>query len=104
MKNDPGSTTPDVAAHAKALTQVLGQSEQVKLLVEECADELSSANRALKEEVAGQKQLSGIDDALEKTEAIESKVLEAADKLSVVNQALGFSEGQSDGLRADQTR
>ena len=79
MKNDPGSTTPDVAAHAKALTQVLGQSEQVKLLVEECADELSSANRALKEEVAGQKQLSGIDDALEKTEAIEGKVLEAAD-------------------------
>ncbi len=49
MKNDPGSTTPDVAAHAKALTQVLGQSEQVKLLVEECADELSSVNRALKE-------------------------------------------------------
>ena len=61
-------------------------------------------NGYLKEEVAGQKQLSGIDDALEKTEAIESKVLEAADKLSVVNQALDFSEGQSDGLRADQTR
>ena len=88
MKNEPGSVTPDVAAHAKALTRVLGQSEQVKLLVEECADELSSVNLALKEEVAGQKQLSGIEDALEKTEAIEGKVLEAADKLSVVNQAL----------------
>ncbi|MBK8117264.1 MAG: GGDEF domain-containing protein [Candidatus Accumulibacter sp.] len=88
MKNEPGSTTPDVAAHAKALTQVLGQSEHVKLLVEECADELSSVNLALKEEVAGQHQLAGIEEALEKTEAIEGKVLEAADKLSVVNQAL----------------
>ena len=88
MKNDPGSTTPDVAAHATALTRVLGQSEHVKLLVEECADELSSVNMALKEEVAGQNQPPGIEDALEKTEAIEGKVLEAADKLSVVNQAL----------------
>ncbi|MBK8579618.1 MAG: GGDEF domain-containing protein [Candidatus Accumulibacter sp.] len=88
MKNEPGSVTPDVAAHAKALTRVLGQSEHVKLLVEECADELSSVNLALKEEVAGQHQLSGIEEALEKTEAIEGKVLEAADKLSVVNQAL----------------
>ena len=71
MKNEPGSVTPDVAAHAKALTRVLGQSEHVKLLVEECADELSSVNLALKEEVAGQHQLSGIEEALEKTEAIE---------------------------------
>jgi diguanylate cyclase (GGDEF)-like protein len=88
MKDDPGSTAADVAAHARSLTRVLGQSEQVKHLVEECADELSSVNTALKEEVAGQSQPSGIEDTLEKSEAIEGKVLEAADKLSVVNQAL----------------
>lgn len=88
MKTNSGPKIPDGASHAKSLTRLLGQSEHVKGLVEECAEELSSVNTVLKEEVAVQNQLSGIEDVLEKSEAVECKVQEAADKLSVVNQAL----------------
>ncbi|MDD5494850.1 MAG: diguanylate cyclase [Dehalococcoidia bacterium] len=88
MKNNPGSKTPAEAPPAESLTRLLGQSEHVKEMVEECAEELSSVNTVLKEETAAQNQLSGIEDALEKSEAIEGKVQEAADKLSVVNHAL----------------
>ncbi|CAA9891563.1 Diguanylate cyclase (Modular protein) [Candidatus Methylobacter favarea] len=88
MKNNPGSTTTGRILPVTSMTRLLGQSEHVKDLVEECAEELSSVNTVLKEEAAGHNQQSGIDYALEKSEAIEGKVQEAADKLTVVNQAL----------------
>lgn len=70
------------------MTNLLGQSEQVKELVDECAEELSSVNTVLKEEAQAQNQPSGIEGALEMSEAIEGKVQDAADKLAVVNQDL----------------
>ena len=56
--------------------------------MKESAEELSSVNAGIKEEIANQDSPSGLEDALEKSEAVEGKVQDASDKLSVVNLAL----------------
>jgi len=73
---------------ANSLTQVLGQSERVKDIVEECADDLSSVNAGLKRELLNKEISPGVEDALEKGEAVESKVQDASAALSLVNRAL----------------
>ncbi|MBL0122864.1 MAG: GGDEF domain-containing protein [Betaproteobacteria bacterium] len=88
MKIDQGKELPNDNAPAKALTKVLGQSERVKDLVEECAVELSTVNLDLKQELADGERLPGIEIALEKSEVIEDKVQVASDELAVVNLAL----------------
>lgn len=74
----------------KSLTEVLDQSEHIKDVVEECAEELSLVNTVLKQELAGLKLLPEVENALEKSETVENKVQEAAEELSVVNQALEY--------------
>ncbi len=71
-----------------SLTQVLGQSEHVKAIVAECADDLSSVNAGLKRELQDGDVSPGVEDALEKSEAIELKVQDASEALSLVNKAL----------------
>lgn len=71
-----------------ALTHVLDQSEHVKEIVEECAEELTSVNREIKREFSSPSKLPSITRALERSEAVESKVQDAAEKLAVVNDAL----------------
>jgi diguanylate cyclase (GGDEF)-like protein len=73
---------------AKSLTKVLGQSERVKEIVEECADGLSSVNAGLKRELQDGDVSPGVENALEKSEAVESKVQDASEALSLVNRAL----------------
>lgn len=73
----------------KTLTDVLGQAEHVKELVEQSAQELSSVNTELEHEMVQNRGPSGVRQALEKSQAVEGKVQDAADKLSVVNLALG---------------
>ena len=73
---------------ANSLTQVLGQSERVKGIVEECADDLSSVNAGLKSELQDGDVSPGVENALEKSEAVESKVQDASEALSLVNSAL----------------
>jgi diguanylate cyclase (GGDEF)-like protein len=70
------------------LTEVLGQSERVKDIVEECADDLSSVNAGLKRELLDGELSPAVENALEKSEAVESKVQDASDALSLVNMAL----------------
>ncbi|MDP3032100.1 MAG: GGDEF domain-containing protein [Rhodocyclaceae bacterium] len=72
----------------KSLTQVLGQSERVKEIVEECADDLSSVNADLKIELQDGDISPGVENALEKSEAVESKVQDASEALALVNKAL----------------
>ena len=86
MKNE--TTTPVESSNARSLTKVLGESEHIRGLVDECAVELASVNTALKEESRNPSASAGIEDALEKSEAVEDKVQDAADKLAVVNEAL----------------
>lgn len=71
-----------------SLAQVLGQSERVKDIVEECADDLSSVNAGLKRELLDGDVSPGVENALEKSEGIENKVLDASEALSSVNKEL----------------
>ncbi len=73
---------------AQALTDALGQSEHVKTLVEESAEELSSVNTALKHEIASHDARPGVESALQRSEGVESKVQDASAKLAEVNLAL----------------
>lgn len=73
---------------ARSLTQVLGQSERVKEIVEECAGDLSSVNAGLKLELKDRDPSPGVENALEKSEAVASKVQDASETLSLVNRAL----------------
>ncbi|MDO9170194.1 MAG: diguanylate cyclase [Methylobacter sp.] len=71
-----------------SLSKVLEQSEQIKGVVDECAEELSSVNLALKDSLSIQDQKAEIKNALEKSQEVESKVQEASDQLSAVNKSL----------------
>lgn len=71
-----------------SLTQVLEKSERVKGIVEECADDLSSVNAGLKQELTSGEFQPGIENALKISEAVESKVQDASDELASVNLAL----------------
>jgi diguanylate cyclase (GGDEF)-like protein len=88
MKTDPKAKLPENPKQAKSLNKALAQSEHVRELVEESAEELSSVNVVLKEELAEHAPVPEVVRALEKSEAVEDKVQEASEKLLVVNQAL----------------
>lgn len=88
MNDDPQADPPGDHKPAKPLTKVLGQSEAVKGLVDEAAQELSLVSAVLRQEVSDPGAPPGIESVLEKTETIEDKVQDAADKLSDVNAAL----------------
>ena len=88
MNKNPGPDPTDVDRLVKPLAKVLGQSEEVKDLVDEAAEELSSVSAVLRQEVADRGSPPGIEEALERTETIEDKVQVAADKLTEVNLAL----------------
>ncbi len=88
MKKDSSVKLPKRTKPVKSLTQVLKESERVKNLVKESADELASVNMVLHQELATQDHLPKVDNALEKSEAVEIKVQEASVKLVGVNQAL----------------
>jgi diguanylate cyclase (GGDEF)-like protein len=76
------------AEPAASLTRVLGESERVEDLVEECAQELSIVNDTLKQELKSATPPPDIGNALVQSEAVEDKVQQVAKKLSAVNQAL----------------
>lgn len=88
MNSDAKETATTAVVIAPPLVTALNQSEQVKDKVEECAQELSSINEVLKQEVTEHLPLEQIEKALHKSEEVEDKVQECADDLSLVNQAL----------------
>lgn len=74
--------------HAESLASVLAQSERVKDLVEESAQDLASVNTTLKEQVATDGAVPAVAEALAVNEAVERKVGDAADELAVMRKAL----------------
>ncbi|CCE24256.1 GGDEF domain-containing protein [Methylotuvimicrobium alcaliphilum] len=88
MKTNPKLKTPEKALQTKSLTGLLEQSEDIKDLVEECVEELSSVNTTRKEIAGTHNQPTDVGDLLEKNEATEAKMGQAVDELSAVNQAL----------------
>lgn len=88
MKTNPDAELPGLNKPGKTLTKTLSQSEEVKGLVDEAAEGLSSVNVVLKQELVDRDSPTGVENALEKSETVELKVQEAAEKLSIVNLAL----------------
>jgi diguanylate cyclase len=91
VKTGPKVLLQKRSERAESLAKVLEQSEHVKELVEECAEELASANSGIKQEFGRLHLLPRVESAIGKSEAVVEKVQEASEKLAVVNDAL---EGQ----------
>ena len=88
MTTDPKTKFTNGTKPDKSLTKALVQSERVKDMVEEAAEELSSVNTVLKQELADQDSQPAVENAIQKSESVEIKVQDAAEELSVVNRAL----------------
>jgi diguanylate cyclase (GGDEF)-like protein len=99
-KMNPKPTLPNGTEFGKSLTAVLGDAELVQELVQQSARELISVNVGLAKELEQVADPSGVRRALEKSQAVESKVQVAADKLAVVNMALEAEVGARHALEA----
>ncbi|MEO8501423.1 MAG: GGDEF domain-containing protein [Vicinamibacteria bacterium] len=71
-----------------SLIRVLDQSEQVKIDVEQCAEDLATVNSQLKKGLGEGPLRPGVGNALQKSKLVESKVEEAVEDLTSLNQAL----------------
>lgn len=83
---------------AAALTKALNQSERVKNIVEECAEDLSLVNTALTQELASLAPPPGVTVALEKSAVVEGKVQDASEQLAVVNESLAVEVAERHAL------
>jgi len=88
MKPDLNAGLPERTERAKSLTKLLEANEYVKDLVKESAEELSLVITGIKHALANRDPLPGVAIAVEKSEAVESKLQDASEKLTVVNRAL----------------
>ena len=88
MTTEPKTKIQNGTKPVKSLTNVLVQSEHVRGMVEEAAEELSTVNKVLKQEIAERGSLPEVENAIQKNKTVEIKVEEAAEELLVVNQAL----------------
>jgi diguanylate cyclase len=73
---------------AKLLTDALGQSQHVKELIKQSAEELSTVSTGIKHDLANGNPLPGVENALDKSEAIGRKLQDASEKLAAVHQVL----------------
>ncbi len=89
-RNPPEKLSTQITdtGHADALKEALAQNKQIRNLAQESVADLSSVNDALKHGLTDQTQLSTIERAVRKNDAVEDKVREVSEKLSVVNRAL----------------
>ena len=88
MKPNPKVEFSKGIKPSATLAQALGKNEHIKVLVEEAAEELSSVNVVLKQELAKHESLPKVENAIKKSEAVEGKVQKASGELAVVNRAL----------------
>jgi diguanylate cyclase (GGDEF)-like protein len=72
----------------KFLTQVLGQSDHIHVLITQSAAELCSVNSGIKHELASSELLPGVKIALDKIEAVTRQMRAASEELTALNQAL----------------
>jgi diguanylate cyclase len=72
----------------KFLTEVLGRNKHIHELIRQSADELASANIAVKHELANCDSLPALKSAVDRNEAVTSKLQDASERLAAVNEAL----------------
>lgn len=95
---DGKATVPQAGVPEQSLPRVLAQSEQIKDVVKECADDLSAVNSALNEELRERPLRPALKTALKQSEGVEGKVQECADNLTTVNRALEAEIGAREVL------
>jgi diguanylate cyclase (GGDEF)-like protein len=88
IEDQPSAELPEDPEGKKSLPKVLVQNEQIKALVDESAEQLSSINAGIRQELAHQDSQPILENALNESEAVEVKVQDASEQLSVVNLAL----------------
>ena len=88
MTIEPEDGIPDLADRAQPLKSVLTQSEHVYELMKQSAEELSSVNSQIRQELAITDAWPAVESALAISAAVESKLQDASAKLTVLNQAL----------------
>ena len=86
------------------LAKALGQSEQVKDKVEECAADLSSVNAVLTQEIAEGGAPHEVERAVSQNQEVEVKVQECGDDLAIVNAALTEEIDERRALEHDLSR
>ncbi len=96
---NPDNNLPTGSVPTESLTEVLGQAEHVKDLVEQSATELTAVNTSLKHEMARDEPSRNLHKALLKSRAVEEKMLVASDKLAIVTQALEEEVGEREELQ-----
>lgn len=80
--------TENSISKGKVLDTVVNQGEEIKTAVEECADEISTVNSVLEDELESQPTQQGVENALLKSKAVELRVQDCAEDLSNMNQSL----------------
>jgi diguanylate cyclase (GGDEF)-like protein len=88
VTNDLPTDTPADGKPAGSLIKVLDQSAHAKELVAEAAEELSSVNADLKQQITAGEPQPAVESALAKSVVVEDKVQDASEKLEIVNLAL----------------
>ena len=89
MESDGKNTiVPASGNQGSALAQALDKSEEVQSKVTQCAEELSSVNANIKEEIVRPSPAERLRPALERIENVEDKVQECAEDLLAVNETL----------------
>jgi diguanylate cyclase (GGDEF)-like protein len=89
MRSDLKKTmAPAPGQQGTALARALDKSEQVQSKVTECAEELSSVNSKIKEEIVHPSPAERVRPTLERIDKVEDKVQECADDLLAVNKTL----------------
>ena len=102
--SDDKEAEAEVTLAPTPLTRALGQNEQVKEKVEECAADLSSVNAVLKQEIAEGEAPHEVERAVNQNEEVEVKVQECADDLAIVNTALTEGIDERRSLEHDLSR
>lgn len=72
----------------KKLSAVIAHSESIKEMVQVCADDLSTVNTILSDELSVKNPQPSIQEAINKNSTVENKVQSAVDELGIVNNAL----------------
>ena len=88
MSPDAKSPLRRILNTVAPISRALDQSEHVQDKVKQAADDLSSVNAVLKDEIANSGTLAKVELALDGSQAVEAKVQEAAAELAAVNDAL----------------
>ncbi len=88
VPNDVCKRQMEIALAGQFLPEVIGQSEQISALIQQCTEELISVNHAIVQELTNTQPTPGVRIAVASNEAVTRKLQDAFGRLTAVNEAL----------------